>query len=63
MPNNVTVSCKVDPAHYTVLQALAASDNKPLSQFIRDTLIRALDLEYHAERLAELITATEEARP
>jgi hypothetical protein len=59
MANSVTVSCKVDPAHYTVLQALAAGDNKPLSQFIRDTLVQALDLEHHTERLAELIASAE----
>jgi hypothetical protein len=51
MPKTVTVSAKLTPEQFTILQVLAASDNLPLSTFIRDTLVDAIDLDAEFERM------------
>ena len=40
-----TVSFKLTPAHYTVLQALATAEGKTVSRFVRETVTESLDLE------------------
>jgi hypothetical protein len=55
MPKNVTVSAKLTPEQFTVLQALAASDNRSLSAFIRDTLVDALDLDAEFQRMTRAV--------
>ena len=55
MPKTITVSAKLTPEQFTVLQALAASDNLPLSTFIRNTLVDALDLDAEYQRMARAL--------
>ena len=54
--NIATVSFKLTPAHYTILQALAAAEGKRVSTLVRETVVESLDLEHQAQRLQTLFT-------
>ena len=54
MSNVATVSFKIAPDRYAILKAMAASQDLSISQFVRETVERALDLDQQVERLATL---------
>ena len=54
MSNSALVSFKLPPEHYAVLKAMAKGQRVSLSQFVRETVILALDLERHGDRLAAM---------
>ena len=60
--NIATVSFKLTPAHYTILQALAATEGKTVGGFVRETIVESLDLEDQAQRLHLLLADVERSR-
>ena len=54
MSNITTVSLKMAPEHYAVVKAMAQGQGVSVSEFLRETLQDALDLERQMERLASL---------
>ncbi len=60
MSNVATVSFKIAPDRYAILKALATSQGLTVSQFLRQTVEDALDLEQQVERLVDFLGA---ARP
>ena len=54
MSNVTTVSLKMAPEHYVVVKATAQGQGVSVSEFLRETLQDALDLERQMERLASL---------
>ncbi len=52
MSNVALVSFKIQPDYYTVLKALAVSQGKSLSELVRETVERALELDQQARLLA-----------
>ncbi len=52
MSNVAVVSFKMEPDHYAVLRALAAGQGKSLSEFVRETVEQALDLDRQVRALA-----------
>ena len=58
MSNVATVSFKIAPDRYAILKAMAASQGLSVSQFVRETVERALDLDQQVERLSTLFTPT-----
>ena len=54
MSNVTTVSLKLAPEHYAVVKAMAQGQGVSVSEFLRETLQEALDLERQMERLASL---------
>ena len=54
MSNVSTVSLKMAPEHYVVVKAMAQGQGVSVSEFLRETLQDALDLERQMERLASL---------
>ena len=52
MSNVATVSFKIAPDHYAVLKAMAVGEGLSVSQFVRETVERALELERQVELLA-----------
>ena len=61
MSNVATVSFKIAPDRYAVLKAMAAGEGLSVSQFVRETVEQALELERQMERLAALFAGGEEA--
>ena len=53
MSNVTTVSLKLAPEHYAVVKAMAQGQGVSVSEFLRETLQDALDLERQLERLAD----------
>jgi len=53
MPNTATVSFKLPPDRYAVLEALADGRSKPLSELVCEIVEWALKLERHARLLKE----------
>ena len=53
MSNVATIAFKIGPEHYTVIKAMAATQNMSISQFVRETVERALDLDVQARRLQD----------
>ena len=51
MSNTATVTFRISSEQFTVLKALAAAARMPLSQFVRETVEEALELERQMERL------------
>ena len=49
-----TISFKIAPDYYAVVKAMAAGQRKSVSEFVRETVEQALELEQEAERLAAL---------
>jgi predicted DNA-binding protein len=60
MSNSALVSFKVAPERYAVLKAMAESREQTLSEFIRETLEQALDLDRQARLLATFFAETAE---
>jgi len=56
MSNVATVSFKIAPDRYAILKAMAAGEGLSVSQFVRETVDRALDLDRQVERLSTLFT-------
>ena len=56
MSNIVTVSLKLAPEHYAVVKAMAQGERVSVSEFLRDTILQALDLERQMDRLASLFS-------
>ena len=54
MSHTATISCKVSADHYALLQAMATAQHTTLSELVRDTLVRALDLDLQRDRLIAL---------
>ena len=54
MSNVTTVSLKMAPEHYAVIKAMALGQGLSVSEFLRDTLQEALDLDRQMERLASM---------
>ena len=54
MSNVATVSFKIAPDRYAILKAMAAGEGLSVSQFVRETVDRALDLDRQVERLSTL---------
>ena len=54
MSNVATVSFKMRPEYYAVVKAMAESQGLSLSEFVRDTVERALELDVQARRLQAL---------
>lgn len=54
MSNSALVSFKLPPEYYAVLKAMAKGQRVSLSEFVRETVVLALDLEGHGERLAAM---------
>ena len=54
MSNVATVSFKLSPEQYAVLRAMALSESKSVSWFVREVVSEALDLDRQIERLASL---------
>jgi uncharacterized protein (DUF1778 family) len=52
MSNSALVSLRIAPEHYAVVKAMADSREQTLSEFVRDTLEQALDLDHQARLLA-----------
>lgn len=52
MSNIVNVSFKVSPEHYTILVAMAQNGHGSLSEFCREVIIEALDLNSKVDDLA-----------
>ncbi len=52
MSNVALVSFKLQPDEYAVVRALAISQGKSLSEFVRETLKRALELDLQVQALA-----------
>ena len=53
MSNSALVSFKIEPDHYTVLKAMATSKEQSLSQFVRETIVQALELDHYARMLGD----------
>ncbi len=53
MNNSALVSFRLKPDRYAVLKALAAGENKSLSELVRETVEEALDLEERARQVQE----------
>ena len=60
MSNTALVSFKIAPEHYAVLKAMAESQQKSLSQFVRETVELALDLDEQARLLAAFFARARE---
>jgi uncharacterized protein (DUF1778 family) len=60
MSNTAIISFKVAPDQYAVLKAMASSQHKSLSQFVRETVEQALDLESQARLLASFFARAAE---
>ena len=56
MSNVATVSFKISPDHYTVLKALAAGHDLTVSEFVRDTVTSALNLDHKAAQLTDFFS-------
>ena len=56
MSNVATVSFTLPPDHYTVLKAMANSEKKTVSEFVRDTLTEVLDLPAQSDALASFFS-------
>ena len=54
MSNVATVSFKLAADQYAILRAMASGQGKSISEFLRETVVRALELEWQARRLAML---------
>ena len=54
MSYGATISFKIAPDYYAVVKAMAAGQGKSVSEFVRETVEGALELEREAERLAAL---------
>ena len=54
MSNVATVSFKIAPDRYAILKAMAQGEGLSVSQFVRETVERALELERQVERLSAL---------
>ncbi len=54
MSNAATVSFKLAADHYAILRAMASGQGKTISEFLRETVVRALELDRQAQRLAML---------
>ena len=52
MSNVATVSFKIGPEHFAVLKAMAQAQEMSVSQFVRETVERSLELDVQARRLA-----------
>ena len=61
MGYGATISFKLAPDYYAVVKAMAAGRGKSVSQFVRETLEEALDLEAQAERLTAVFSEVEAA--
>lgn len=61
MSNVATVSFKIAPDRYAILKALATSQGLTVSQFLRQTVEDALDLEQQVERLVDFFGGREAA--
>ena len=61
MSNVATVSFKIAPDHYAVLKAMAAGEGLSVSQFVRETVERALELERQLDLLAAVFAGGEGA--
>ena len=55
MANVATVTYKLDPAHFAILQAKAAALGKSMSELSREAAIAHLKLDEAVTRLAELV--------
>ena len=60
MSNTALIRFKIGPEHYAVLKAMASSQHKSISQFVRETVVLALNLDDQAERLAEFFAEARE---
>ena len=54
MGNTTVVSFKVGPRHYVVLKALAAVRRMSMSEFVREAVTEALELDAQADRFRSL---------
>jgi uncharacterized protein (DUF1778 family) len=54
MSNVATVSFKIAPDRYAIVKAMAAGEGLTVSQFVRETVERALELDRQVERLSAL---------
>ena len=52
MSNVATVSFKMAPDRYAILKAMAQGEGLSVSQFVRETVERALELERQVDLLA-----------
>lgn len=56
MANCMTVSFKLAPEYYALVKAMAQGTGTTVSEFLRDSVLEALNLEGEMERLASLFT-------
>jgi len=54
MSNVATVSFKLAAEHYAILRAMASGQGKSMSEFLRETVVQALELDEQTQRLAAL---------
>ena len=59
MANTATVSFKLAPERYALVQAMAQGKGKSLSEFVRETVEGALDLDRQLDLLAALFAEPE----
>ena len=60
MPNSAMISFKLEPDHYAVVKAMATSQGKSISEFVRETVESALDLDLVSRRFAAFIARAAE---
>ena len=56
MSNCMTVSFKLAPEYYVLVKAMAQAAGATVSEYLRDTVLEALNLEHEMDRLASLFT-------
>ena len=62
MGNTTVVSFKVAPRHHAMLRALASSRHMTLSEFLREAVAEALQLDEQADRFRALFEEDERAQ-
>ena len=61
MGYGATISFKLAPDYYAVVKAMAAGRGKSVSQFVRETLEEALDLDAQSDRLVTVFLEVDAA--
>lgn len=60
MPYSAMISFKLEPDYYAVVKAMATSRGKSVSEFVRETVERALDLDVVSRRFASFVARAAE---